>query len=78
MAVWATDVPAATLDRARHEIVTLLGPSPTPIDDLVRRCQFSASAVMSVLLDLELAGRVESLPGGRVALLADHPAAVAR
>ncbi len=52
-------------------VLELLGPAPTPIDDLVRRCQFSAPAVMSVLLDLELAGRVESLPGGRVALLAE-------
>jgi len=47
-----------------------MGPSPTSVDDLVRRCQFSAAAVMSVLLELELAGRLETLPGNRVALLA--------
>ncbi len=59
------------LDRARHEVLGLLGPSPTAVDDLIRRCQFSAAAVMSVLLDLEIAGRVEALPGNRVALLGE-------
>ncbi len=41
------------------------------VDDLVRRCQFSAAAVMAALLELELAGRVEMLPGSRVALIVD-------
>ena len=55
----------------RRQVVELLGPAPTPVDDLVRRCQFSASAVMAVLLELELSGRVEMLPGHRVCLLED-------
>jgi DNA processing protein len=38
---------------------------------VVRRCQFSAAAVIAVLLELELAGRIETLPGSRVALLPD-------
>jgi DNA processing protein len=50
-------------------VLALLGPSPTLVDDLVRRCQFSAPEVRAALLDLELAGRVETLPGSRVALL---------
>jgi DNA processing protein len=56
---------------ARSEVLGLLTASPTPVDDLVRRCQFCPSAVMAVLLELELAGRVETLPGSRVALLPD-------
>ena len=56
---------------ARSEVLGLLTASPTPVDDLVRRCQFSPSAVMAVLLELELAGRVQTLPGSRVALLPD-------
>jgi DNA processing protein len=56
---------------ARTEVLGLLTASPTAVDDLVRRCQFSASAVMAVLLELELAGRVQALPGSRVALLPD-------
>jgi DNA processing protein len=64
--------PPADLARARAEVLSLLGPSPTMVDDLMRRCQFSPSAIMAVLLELELAGRVESLPGNRVALLLDE------
>jgi DNA processing protein len=57
------------LDRARSQVVALLGPTPTKVDDLLRRCQLSPAAVMAVLLELELAGRVETLPGNRFALL---------
>jgi len=59
------------LVRARTQVLELLSPTPTKVDDLVRRCQFSLPAVMAVLLELELAGRVETLPGSRVALLFD-------
>jgi DNA processing protein len=56
---------------AHAKLLDLLGPSPTAVDELIRRCQFSAAAVMSILLDLEIAGRVELLAGNRVALLAE-------
>ena len=55
--------------KARMQVIDLLGSSPTAVDDIVRRCQFSAAAVMAVLLELELAGRIQTLPGSRVALL---------
>jgi DNA processing protein len=57
------------LANVRIQVIELLGTSPTAIDEVVRRCQFSAAAVMAVLLELELAGRIETLPGSRVALL---------
>jgi DNA processing protein len=57
------------LDRARARVVELLSPTPVKVDDLVRRCQLSPAAVLAVLLELELAGRVETLPGNRFALL---------
>lgn len=60
---------AADLARARRQVIDLLETSPTAVDDVVRRCQFSAAAVLAVLLELELAGRIETLPGSRVALL---------
>jgi len=60
------------LAQVRAQVVELLGPSPTAVDDLVRRCQFSAAATMAALLELELAGRIETLPGHRVALLSAH------
>lgn len=63
------EAPSGEVDAARARVIESLGAAPTPVDDLVRRCQFSASAVMAVLLELELAGRVEMLPGNRVALI---------
>jgi len=56
---------------ARLEILSLLSPEPTMVDDLMRRCHLSPSVTMAVLLELELAGRVETLSGSRVALLPD-------
>ena len=52
----------------RHRIVALLGPIPVDIDDLVRLSGASAAIVRTVLLELELAGRLERQAGGRVAL----------
>ena len=66
----AADPPAAALAEARVRLAELLGPAPTAVDDLLRRCQLSPSAVLAALLELELAGRIETLPGQRVALLA--------
>ncbi|MBV8704938.1 MAG: DNA-protecting protein DprA, partial [Acetobacteraceae bacterium] len=40
----------ATLAAARSQVIELLDASPTAVDDLVRRCQFSPAAVMAVFL----------------------------
>jgi DNA processing protein len=53
-----------TSERAR--IVGLLGPSPVSIDDLIRMADAPASLVRTVLLELELAGRLERHGGGLV------------
>jgi DNA processing protein len=53
---------------AAAQIIELLGHAPLAVDELERRCQLSGSALSAVLLELELAGRVETLPGNRVAL----------
>jgi DNA processing protein len=50
------------------QVFELLEPSPVSVDEVMRRCHLSASVVQAILLDLELAGRVELLPGNRVAL----------
>lgn len=55
-----------TAERAR--IVALLGPTPVGIDDLIRMSGASISAVRIVLLELELAGRLERHGGGLVSL----------
>lgn len=56
---------------ARGTVLALLSPEPAMVDDLVRRCHLSPSVTVAVLLELELAGRLETFPGNRVALLPD-------
>jgi DNA processing protein len=53
-------------DRAR--IVILLGPAPVALDDLIRLSGASAATVRAVLLELELAGRLERHGSGLVSL----------
>jgi DNA processing protein len=59
------DEPAQT-DRDR--ILELLGPSPIGVDDLIRMAGASPAVVRTVLLELELAGRLERHGGGLVSL----------
>jgi len=61
--------PAEALENARAVILECLSPTPTAVDELLRECQFSAAVVWTVLLELELAGRVERQPGNRVSLI---------
>ncbi len=56
-------------DSERARIVGLLGPVPISIDDLIRLAETSAAVVRTVLLELELAGRLERHGGGLVSLL---------
>ena len=53
----------------REQITGLLGPAPLSIDDLVRMSGASPAIVRTVLLELELAGRLERHGGGLVSLL---------
>jgi DNA processing protein len=53
----------------RSRVVALLGPTPVAIDDLIRISGASAAVVRTVLLELELAGRVERSQAGTVSLL---------
>jgi DNA processing protein len=54
-------------DRAR--IADLLGPSPVLLDDLIRMAGTSPATVRTVLLELELAERLERHGGGLVSLI---------
>jgi DNA processing protein len=53
----------------RTRIIALLGPSPVLLDDLVRLSHSSPAVVRTVLLELELARRLERHGGGLVSLL---------
>lgn len=57
------------LDHAREKILENLSPSPVLVDELVRQCQLSLPLVLTVLLELELAGRLDRQPGHQVALI---------
>ncbi|WP_425904902.1 DNA-processing protein DprA [Nitrobacter sp. TKz-YC02] len=61
-----TEEPAAS-DRAR--IVALLGPAPIGLDDLIRMADAPPAVVRTVLLELELAGRLERHGGGLVSTI---------
>jgi DNA processing protein len=56
----------AEADRVRALVEEALGPSPVEVDELVRLCKSPASAVLVVLLEMELAGRVARHSGNRV------------
>jgi DNA processing protein len=58
---------------ARKIIVENLGLTPLPVDEIIRSCQFSPAVVLTVLLELELAGRLERHPGNQVSRLRDAP-----
>jgi DNA processing protein len=55
-------------DDARRAITQLLGPVPVAIDELVRQSASPPAIVQTVLLELELAGRLARHAGGRVSL----------
>ena len=62
----------APLDAAPDErslIEQLLGPSPVPVDELVRQSGLPSGTVQLILLELDLAGRLERHAGGKVSLL---------
>ncbi len=61
------DFEADASERAR--IVNLLGPSPISLDDLIRMADASPAIVRVVLLELELAGRLERHGGGLISLI---------
>ena len=56
-------------EELRTLLLSTLSETPCPVDELARTCQVSISNVQVILLELELAGRLERLPGGRVALI---------
>lgn len=60
--------PREPVDEERERIVALLGPVPVAVDELVRQAALATAIVQTVLIDLELAGRLERHAGGRVSL----------
>jgi DNA processing protein len=53
---------------ALSAVEELLGPSPVPVDEIIRLSGASSGSVQMALLELDLAGRLERHAGGRVSL----------
>ena len=54
--------------RAEQVVQELLGPSPVPVDEIVRLSGLKSGDVQLVLLELDLAGRLDRHAGGKVSL----------
>ena len=50
----------------RDIVIGLLGPTPVLLDEIIRQSGLAPSIVQTVMLELELAGRIERHAGGRV------------
>ena len=61
-------IPADVEDAARDAVIALLGPVAVPVDELIRQSGLPPSTVQTVLLELEIGGRLERHAGGKVSL----------
>src|SRR5579859_4725076 len=59
-----------TLSHAQKSVVSLLDATAVTVDEILRQCQLSPSTLSLVLLELELAGRLERHPDMSVSLRA--------
>ncbi|MBA2636328.1 MAG: DNA-protecting protein DprA [Sphingomonas sp.] len=57
-------------DEGLGDVEQLLGPSPVPVDEIIRLSGASSGAVQMALLELDLAGRLDRHAGGKVSLRA--------
>jgi len=56
--------PGPKISSVDHELIPYMGFDPCDTDSLVQRSGLTAEAVSAMLLQLELEGKVGSLPGG--------------
>ncbi len=57
------------LDSDRHRVIEALGPTPVGVDEIIRHTGLHPAQVFMILLELDLAGRLERHSGGSVSLL---------
>ncbi|MEM7768080.1 MAG: DNA-processing protein DprA [Pseudomonadota bacterium] len=72
----SVQAPALTLDAPEPDTIPAtqiaavreaLGPTPMSVDEIARACGIGAGRCLAVLMELELAGEAETLPGGLAA-----------
>lgn len=61
--------PDDVLENARPLVMEKLSMSPSPVDEVIRQTGFAANIVLTILLELELAGKLERQHGNKVALI---------
>ena len=54
-----------------EQIMGMLSPRPTEIDEIARQCGTTASELSLAILELDLAGKIEIQPGGTISLKED-------
>lgn len=64
----AAPTPSDASATERQTLLDLLSPTPVSVDEIIRQSRFAPATVQTVLLELELAGRLERHAGGRVSL----------
>lgn len=71
---WEPDAPGASLDVPppsaddRSRLLEALSTTPVPVDDIIKQTGLAVSAIQTLLLELDLAGRIEWSSGQLVAL----------
>jgi DNA processing protein len=66
----AAGSPAEAGDRERAAVLELLSPTAVAVDEVIRQSTLPSAIVQTILLELELAGRLERHAGGKVSLAA--------
>ncbi len=61
--------PSEPSDDDRERIVQSLSLTPVTNDEIIRQCDVPTGTVISVLMELDIAGRIERHPGQRVSLI---------
>lgn len=61
--------PPTVSDDMRAAVLENLSYHATAIDELIRTCDLTIGALQTILLELELAGRIKRIPGNAVALI---------
>ena len=59
-------------DAIRRRVLEALGPTPTPLDEILRQAETNPGTVRAVLIELELAGRLQRDPGDRLSLIPEE------
>jgi DNA processing protein len=67
-ASWGEPPAEDASEAERRDIARLIGPTPVPVDEVIRLADMPPATVQLVLLELELAGRLTRHAGGRVSL----------